>query len=130
MLNSCGRDLKKVNPLNTAFQEILQKKPEEFREYCHFPAEFKEKLIKEQIVIIQKRFDEIFSVKTYYQALDDRLEAILNNKDKLLQMLWNPQIPLYNNESELGAVAQIRKRDVRIYRITPEETKAVDTFLS
>lgn len=125
-----GRSLKKLNPLNPVFQKILLKKLEEFWEYYHLLAEFKEKPIKEEIVTLQKRFDEIFSVKTYYQALDERLKAILNNKDKLLQVLWNPQIPLHNNESELGARAQVRKRDVSLHTITPEGTKAVDTFLS
>ena len=55
---------------------------------------------------------------------------VATNKDKLLQILTNPELPLHNNKSELGARAQVRKRDVSLHTITPDGTKAVDTFLS
>ena len=45
-------------------------------------------------------------------------------------MLKYPNIPLHNNESERGTRAQVRKRDVSLHTITPEGTKALDTFLS
>jgi len=52
------------------------------------------------------------------------------NKDKLLLVLKFPTIPLHNNESERGARVQVRKRDVSLHKITPEGTKALDTFLT
>jgi hypothetical protein len=52
------------------------------------------------------------------------------NKEKLLLVLKYPNIPLHNNESERGARAQVRKRDVSLHTITQEGTKALDTFLS
>ena len=125
-----GRSLKKLNPLNPAFQEILQVKLEEFWEYYHLLTEFKNNLIDENIKGIERIFDEIFDVQTGYQALDERLKAIAKNKNKLLQVLINPEIPLHNNASELAARVQVRKRDVSLHTITREGTKAVDTFLS
>ena len=125
-----GRHLKKLNPLNPAFQEILRIKLDEFWEYYRLLAEYKENQLPGLAKEIETIFDEIFCDKTGYPALDDRLKAVLDNKDKLLQVLINPEIPLHNNESELGARAQVRKRDVSLHTVTIEGTKAVDTFLT
>lgn len=125
-----ARGLKKLNPLNPAFREILRIKLDEFWEYYHLLLEYKENPLPELINEIETIFDEIFCDKTGYPALDERLKGIGNNKSKLLQVLINPEIPLHNNESELGARAQVRKRDVSLHTITSEGTKAVDTFLS
>ena len=44
--------------------------------------------------------------------------------------LKHPEVPLYNNESELGARAQVRRRDVSLHTMTEDGTKANDTFLT
>jgi hypothetical protein len=41
-----------------------------------------------------------------------------------------PEIPLHNNDAELGARTQVRKRDVSLHTMTEEDTKASDTFLT
>jgi len=41
-----------------------------------------------------------------------------------------PEVPLHNNESELGARAQVRRRDVSLHTMTEDGTKANDTFLT
>ena len=125
-----GRTLKKLHPLSPAIQDLLERKIQSFWEYYHLLAEFKERPLTEKIDVLEQRFDKIFNTKTGYNALDEKLKAIYKNKDKLLQVLSNPQIPLHNNESELGARVQVRKRDVSLHTITPDGTKAQDTFLS
>jgi len=125
-----GRSLKKLNPLNPAFQEILQNKIDEFWEFYRLLAEFKENQSVDSIKDIENIFEEIFGVKTGYHALDERLKMIAKNKDKLLLVLSNPEIPLHNNASELGARAQVRKRDVSLHTVTPDGTESVDTFLT
>ena len=50
--------------------------------------------------------------------------------DYLLLVLQFPDIPLHNNEAELGARVQVRRRDVSLHTVTSEGTKAADTFLS
>jgi hypothetical protein len=125
-----GRNLKKLNPLNPAFQEILQIKIDEFWEYYRFLTEFKEHRNGDVVKDIEEIFDEIFDIETGYQALDERLKVIARNKDKLLVVLRNPDYPLHNNASELGARVQVRKRDVSLHTITREGTEAVDTFLT
>ena len=37
---------------------------------------------------------------------------------------------MHNNESELGARAQVRRRDVSLHTMTEDGTKANDTFMT
>lgn len=109
---------------------MVNQKLDQFWEYYHQLLKYKEcpQLISSKA--LEEKFDEIFTQKTGYQALDDRLTSIVVNKEKLLLVLKYPNIPLHNNESERGARAQVRKRDVSLHTITQEGTKALDTFLS
>ena len=125
-----GRSLKKLHPLSPAIQDLLERKIQEFWEYYHLLAEFKEHPLSDKVTVLKQRFDEIFNTKTGYTTLDEKLKVICNNKGKLLQVLSDTQIPLHNNESELGARVQVRKRDVSLHTVTPDGTKAQDTFLS
>lgn len=125
-----GRTIKKLNPLSPAYQEMVKKKLTEFWEYYHQLLEYKESPDQINAKVLEIKFDEIFNDKTGYQALDEKLTAIAKNKIQLLMVLKYPNIPLHNNESERGARAQVRKRDVSLHTITPEGTKALDTFLS
>jgi hypothetical protein len=72
----------------------------------------------------------LVSTKTNYQALNERIEKTKENKVELLLTLKYPEIPLHNNAAELGARAQVRKRDVSLHTMTEEGTKASDTFLT
>jgi hypothetical protein len=44
----------------------------------------------------------LFSTKTNYQALNDRIEKTKEKKSELLLVLKYPEIPLHNNDAELG----------------------------
>lgn len=125
-----GRSLKKLNPLSPAYQEMVKEKLGQFWQYYHLLAKYKDSPDPESARVLEKKFDEIFNQKTGYQALDDKLATIAKNKDKLLLVIKFPSVPLHNNESERGARAQVRKRDVSLHTITSEGTKALDTFLS
>jgi len=125
-----GRSLKKLNPLTPAYQQMVTQKLDQFWQFYHQLSEYKECPHLVSSRALEEKFDEIFTHKTGYQALDDRLTAIAMNKDKLLLVLKFPTIPLHNNESERGARVQVRKRDVSLHTITPEGTKALDTFLT
>ncbi|MEA1999067.1 MAG: hypothetical protein U9N61_07090 [Euryarchaeota archaeon] len=63
-------------------------------------------------------------------ALDDRIAKTLDKKSELLLALKHPEVPLHNNESELGARAQVRRRDVSLHTMTEDGTMANDTFLT
>jgi hypothetical protein len=62
--------------------------------------------------------------------LDDRIAKTKANKTYLLLVLKYPQLPLHNNDAELGARAQVRKRDVSLHTMTEDGTKANDIFMT
>lgn len=79
---------------------------------------------------LSEEFDVLFTTKTGYECLDERILKTLNKKERLLLVLKYPHLPLHNNASELGARAVARKRDVSLHTITKEGTEANDSFLT
>jgi hypothetical protein len=75
-------------------------------------------------------FDELFSTKTIYDALNDRIEKTRNKKEELLKVLKYPWLPLHNNDSELGARVEKRRQDVSLHTISDAGTTAKDAFLT
>jgi len=125
-----GRNLKKLNPLTHVFQQILEGKIQEFWALFRDINEYKKNPGFFDPVLFEHRFDQLVSENTYYVALNEVLDKIGENKDKLLLVLKDPNIPLHNNPAELGARAQVRKRDVSLHTMTDDGTEAVDTFLT
>jgi hypothetical protein len=76
------------------------------------------------------KFTELFSTRTGYFALDDRITKTEEKKAALLMVLEHPEIPLHNNPAELGARQRVRKRDVSFGPRTAEGAKAWDTFMT
>ena len=113
---------------------VHREKLEEFRgtywDYYGKLLEFKETPTPEEVEVLSAEFDELFSTKTGYHALDYRIAKTLDKKSELLIVLKHPEVPLHNNESELGARAQVRRRDVSLHTMTEDGTKANDTFLT
>ena len=79
---------------------------------------------------LDAEFDSLFSSKTGYQQLDDRIASSLENKNSLLLVLKYPELPLHNNSAELGARAQKRKGDVSLQTKNAKGTNAKDTFMT
>lgn len=75
-------------------------------------------------------FDELFSTRTIYDALNDRIEKTRNKKEELLKVLEYPWLPLHNNDSELGARVEKRRQDVSLHTISDAGTTAKDAFLT
>lgn len=73
-------------------------------------------------------FDTVFAPDTGYAHLDYRIQQTAANKDKLLQVLSHPEIPLHNNASELAVRRRVRKRDVSFGPRTAAGVRAWDTF--
>jgi hypothetical protein len=74
--------------------------------------------------------DELFSKKTDYQDLDERIASTFLKKEKLLLVLQFHDLPLHNNPAELGARVQARKRDVSLQTKTPKGTKSKDYLMT
>jgi len=123
-----GRHYKKLNPVVPLHKKSLDEFIDEFwlfyrklLYYKNYPSQrYAEKLSDE--------FDALFSKKTGYDALDDRLAKTLAKKEELLLVLEFPFLPLHNNESELGARVQARKRDINLQTKNVKGTEAKDTF--
>ncbi|MCH8839073.1 MAG: transposase [Planctomycetes bacterium] len=77
---------------------------------------------------LRKEFDELFSTRTGYAALDDRIAKTAAKKGELLTVLSRPEVPLHNNASELGARVSARRRDVSLHSKSAQGAQAMDIF--
>jgi hypothetical protein len=79
---------------------------------------------------LSTRFDEIFSARTSYEALDQALAHIRKNKSELLLVLDRPEIPLHNNESETDIREYVKKRKISGSTRSDPGRRCRDTFTS
>jgi hypothetical protein len=74
------------------------------------------------------RFDELFTRRTGYLALDERIAKTRAKQALLLLVLDHPSLPLHNNDMELAARRRVRKRDVSFGPQSRAGAQAWDTF--
>ena len=77
---------------------------------------------------LRKEFDELFSTRTGYDALDQRIAKTAAKKDELLTALSVPEVPLHNNASELQARVSARRRDVSLHSRSVRGARSMDIF--
>ncbi len=77
---------------------------------------------------LRTRFDALFTRRTGYLALDDRIAKTWANQELLLLVLEHPDLPLHNNAMELAARRRVRKRDVSFGPQSRAGAQAWDTF--
>ncbi|NOZ40452.1 MAG: IS66 family transposase [Planctomycetes bacterium] len=77
---------------------------------------------------LRKEFDELFSTRTGYDALDARIAKTAAKKDELLTVLSVPEVPLHNNTAELQARVSARRRDVSLHSRSARGARAMDIF--
>ena len=125
-----GRNYKKLHPVVPLHREKLEEFLGMYWNYYRKLLKFKESPTPEEAEALSAEFNELFSTKTGYPALDDRITKTAGKKSELLMALKHPEVPLHNNESELGARAQVRRRDVSLHTMTEDGANANDTFLT
>jgi len=125
-----GRHYKKLSPIFPYYVKRLKDFIKEFWEYYDRLLEYKRAPSEDMALKLSNDFDKLFSTKTGYDMLDDRISKTAKKKDRLLLVLKYPFLPLHNNESELGARVTVRKRDVSLHTMSDEGTMANDTFLT
>lgn len=123
-----GRHYKKLNPVVVYNANKIDDFLSRYWQFYKRLEEYKCNPSEEFAEILSTDFDELFSMETKYNHLDDRIQKTLMKKKNLLMVLQYPELPLHNNESELDARLMVRKRDVSLHTITEEGTKANDTF--
>ena len=125
-----GRHYKKLTPALEYHVQILDQFLTKFWAFYHqlslyqldpSPAE-KERLTDE--------FDQLFSIVTGYQYLDQRMAKTMAKKNELLVVLEHPHIPLHNNAAELGARQQKPKQNISFGPRTQNGSKIWDTGLT
>jgi hypothetical protein len=124
-----GRHYKKLEPVIPIHREQLKNFLEQYWIYYHKLNDYKQPkaLLAKSL---SKEFDTLFSTKTGYDQLDERIEKTKMKKDSLLLVLKYPDLPLHNNASELGARTQARYRDISFHTINEKGTEAKDTFMT
>lgn len=125
-----GRNYKSLHPIVPLHKEKLEKFLDRYWNYYGKLLEYKKNPSSQMAEILSAEFDKLFSSKTKYQALDERIAKTKANKAQLLLVLEYPELPLHNNDAELGARAQVRKRDISLHTMTKDGTKANDTFMT
>lgn len=123
-----GRHYKKLLPCVPLHKDELERFLDRFWEYYGKLAEYKEQPTAEQAEALSVEFDELFSTITDYTSLAERIEKSRMKKDELLTVLSYPELPLHNNNSELGARVEKRRQDVSLQLKTKEGAEAKDAF--
>ena len=111
-------------------RKILDNTLKEFWEYYHKLQAYKTDPDPEKATVLRLEFETIFSQKTDYEQLNQRLTKTLAHQDKLLLVLDHPEVPLHNNSAELGVRQRVRKRDVSFGPRTEEGKVAWDSFMT
>ncbi len=101
---------------------------EKYWKYYRELLDYQENPTEEDHKRLDAEFDELFSTKTGYDALDARIAKTKAKKKFLLIVLEHPEIKLHNNPAELGARIRVRKRAVSQGTRTKDGTRAWDTF--
>ena len=125
-----GRHYKRLRPIVSNHQKELAA----FRGcYWNFYRElykYKKNPSCELANSISTEFDILFSTKTGYNELDERIAKSKAKKRELLTVLNHPEIPLHNNRSENAARVQKRREDVSLQTKTKAGTESKDTMMT
>jgi len=125
-----GRHYNRLSPIIPLNVGILADFKTCFWNYYRELLKYKENPTAEKAEMLAAEFDRIFSTKTGYKALDERIEKTRDKKEALLLVLKYPELPLHNNDSELGARVEKRRQDVSLQIKSEKGTDAKDSFLT
>ena len=125
-----GRHYKKINPVVPQNQEKLNEYRSQYWDYYRELLQYKKEPTQEKAEKLSAKFDQLFSTQTNYQDLGERIIKSKAKKAELLIALKYPEVPLHNNESELGARVIARKRDVSLHTKSDEGTESQDSILT
>jgi len=123
-----GRHYEKLSPIVDRHSKSLDAFRDRYWAYYESLQDYRAGPTKEVAEKLRLEFDELFSTRTGYAALDDRIATTAAKKDELLTVLSVPEVPLHNNASELGARVSARRRDVSLHSWSERGVRAMDIF--
>lgn len=91
---------------------------------------YKQEPDREKGIDLERRFDQIFTMRTCYESLNQALKRIHRNKSDLLFVLERPDIPLHNNSSERDIREYVKKRKISGSTRSDPGRRCRDTFAS
>jgi len=125
-----GRHYNRLDPIVPCNVDALKDFKTRFWNFYGDLLKYKDDPASETAAKLTIEFDNLFSTKTIYAALNDRIEKTRNKKEELLKVLKYPWLPLHNNDSELGARVEKRRQDVSLQTKSDAGTTAKDSFLT
>lgn len=125
-----GRHYKKLMPTVALHRPLLETFLRDFWAFYDELLAYREQPTPEERGRLEARFEAVFTTKTGYWALDDRIRKTWAKQASLLLVLTHPELPLHNNAAELGARQRVRKRAISFGPRTAEGAQAWDTFMS
>ena len=125
-----GRHYKKMMAYVEYHRQLLEAFRGQFWEYYSELLAYRQSPSGEERERLAVKFDQLFSTKTGFEALDDRIAKSKAKKVCLLMVLEHPEISLHNNPAELGVRTRVRKQDVSFGPRTADGARAWDTFMT
>jgi hypothetical protein len=123
-----GRHYEKLSPVVPRHAAALDAFRERFWNYYASLQDYRAGPTAAWAATLQREFDALFSSRTGYAALNDRIAKTAAKRDELLTVLSEPSVPLHNNASELGARVSARRRDVSLHSRSERGARAMDIY--
>ncbi len=123
-----GRHYRKLSPVVPRHENLLDVFLQRYWDYYKSLQHYRDGPTDQLAKTLRKEFDELFSTRTGYNALDQRIAKTAAKKNELLTVLSVPEVPLHNNASELQARVSARRRDVSLHSRSVRGARAMDIF--
>jgi hypothetical protein len=125
-----GRHYKKLSPVYSWHRELLDSFISDFWDFYADLKIYKNNPSNTAKECMYKKFDSLFTQKTYYDSLDERIAKTYNKRKELLLVLEKPYIPLHNNPAEGEVRVEKRKQDISFQTRTKEGTVMKDAGMT
>jgi hypothetical protein len=125
-----GRHYHKLTPFLKSHQLAVENFVTEFWNYYERLKLYQSRSTPTEKSNLSQEFDRLFSQRSTYQALSDRIALTKQKKQQLLLALDFPEVPLDNNEAERALREYVIKRKISNGTRTLEGTRAWEVFLS
>jgi len=123
-----GRHYEKLPPVVPRYVKQLDSFLDRYWNYYRSLQDYRAGPTDAMANTLRQEFDELFSTRTGYDALDRRIAKTAAKKDELLTVLAVPSVPLHNNASELQARVSARRRDVSLHSRSVGGARSMDVF--
>jgi hypothetical protein len=125
-----GRHYKKLSPVYSGHRELLDLFIGEFWDFYAELKDYKKNPDTAAKESLLEKFDNLFTRKTKYSDLNERIAKTFAKKNELLLVLDKPYLPLHNNPAEHEVRVEKRKQDISFQTRTTAGTKIKDAGMT